>query len=910
LRRSRTFRTLCIGVLTVFSLAICVIGWSIWRDREQTIGNGVRDLDNLAVVFGSQVDRAIQAVDIVLQDLRRHVVEAGNDASPTEHQHDADEWREQLSPALRMIPQATEIAVVDAAGRLILSTAFGAVPDVSAADRSWFRELADASDDRLVVAQRLVWHPSGQALLVLARRLSGADGSFRGAIFATLGRDFVEGSFARLQARRDQVISISRSDGTILIRYPDTEERAGVTMPSWSPWHETVRRGGGTYRAPGPFDADIRWVAVHPLSSTPLVVDTGVPEGILLEEWRLRALVTAAGIAALLVCALLLLAVMARQFRALSASRTDLAAKARALGRSEADLRLQNQRFDAALNNMSQGLALFDSEARLVVCNARYHSMLQLPAGFARPGLPLRDIVVYCHEHRGYPADVDAFMEGVPSFLARGSDIHEFRDIDGRLLAIRRERMPDNGWIATFEDITSRRASEEKIRQLAHNDLLTGVANRSRFLEKIGEVHERLNIIGEPYAVLMLDLDRFKHVNDSLGHAAGDFLLKETVRRLQASLRSTDHLARLGGDEFAIIQSPPRGHAEQAGDIASLRESAIALSQRILDVIAEPYEIEGRKVFIGASIGVAMAPSDAAQPDELMKKADLALYISKAEGRNVYTLFSREMAAQADERHRMEADLRAGLARGEFELCYQPQIDMRTGRSCGMQAEVCWRHPDRRLLAPEQFISLAEDTGLIAAIGEWSLHTACAEAARWPSDVKIAVKVSPAQFRKSTLFDVVLCALVESGLPPERLEIEIAERVLLEHDADNLRILRQLKGLGISVALDDFGVGYSSLSHLVRFPFDKIKIDRSFTRDILARAGCAAVACALIGLGRSLDILTVATGVETSEQLNALRVAGIDQVQGPVISQPVAAAEISFAAAIVQPASAPARRSA
>jgi EAL domain-containing protein (putative c-di-GMP-specific phosphodiesterase class I) len=268
------------------------------------------------------------------------------------------------------------------------------------------------------------------------------------------------------------------------------------------------------------------------------------------------------------------------------------------------------------------------------------------------------------------------------------------------------------------------------------------------------------------------------------------------------------------------------------------------------------------------------------------------------------------MAEEVDERHRLEADLHAGLARGEFELLYQPQVEVRTGRVCGMEALVRWQHPERGPIAPDQFISLAEDVGLIGPLGEWILQTACAEASGWPSDVKLAVNVSPVQFRRSALFDVVLCALVESGLAPERLEIEITERVLLEHDLDNLHVLRQLKNLGISIALDDFGTGYSSLGYLVKFPFDKIKIDRSFTRDILARSDCAAIACAVIGLGRSLDILTVAEGVETVEQLNALRVAGVDHAQGFLFGPPMAPAEVSAMTATAEPIAAPAQRSA
>jgi diguanylate cyclase (GGDEF)-like protein len=929
--RRWSFRTLSIGVLVVFGLATCAVGFSVWRDRAQELANGVRDLRNITVAFGGQVDRTIQSVDIVLRTLRERIVDLDGDVRSAGQRLDPDRWRDLLVPALRMVPQAVDIVVADADGRLVASTTEIGSGDVTIASSDHFRELTVMTDDRLVVTQPTDWRLRGDAMLVVARRIKAADGIFRGVVFAGVRRSSVEGSYSGMTSARDQTFSIMLLDGTILIRYPDDVDRAGVKMPELSPWYQTARHGGGIYRAPGPFKSNDRWVAVHPLASAPLFVNVGIPEEVLLEAFRFRAALTIATTAILLICAIILLGVMARHVRALNASKVALAAETEALAhergrllasetelrdnqqrleRREAELRVQNQRFDAALNNMSQGLAMFDGAGRLVVCNARYRAMLDLPAELARPGRPLRDIVAHCHRRRGFPADVDGFMAEISELVSRGAGTHEFREIDGRLFAACNERMADGGWIATLEDITARRAAEEQIIRLAHNDLLTGIANRSRFREQIAAAHARLDAAGDPYAVLMIDLDRFKHVNDSLGHAAGDLLLKETVRRLSSSLRSTDELARLGGDEFAVIQSPPRDHAAGACDTASLRESAMALAQRILDLIGEPYDIEGRPVCIGASIGIAMAPSNAADPDELMKKADLALYKSKADGRNVYTLFSQEMAAEADERHQTEADLRAGLARGEFELLYQPQVDVRSGRVCGMEALIRWNHPERGPIGPDQFISLAEDAGLIAPLGEWILQTACAEASRWPSDVRLAVNVSPVQFRRSALFDVILCALVESGLAPERLEIEITERVLFEHDVDNHHVLRQLKNLGISIALDDFGTGYSSLGYLVKFPFDKIKIDRSFTRDILARRDCAAIACAVIGLGRSLDIVTVAEGVETRDQLDALRVAGVHQAQGYLFGPPAAAAALSFEMSAAGRAEPSSRRSA
>jgi diguanylate cyclase (GGDEF)-like protein len=433
-------------------------------------------------------------------------------------------------------------------------------------------------------------------------------------------------------------------------------------------------------------------------------------------------------------------------------------------------------------------------------------------------------------------------------------------------------------------DITERKRSEAQIVYIAHHDLLTGLPNRTFFMEKIEEAGARLRRWGEPFTVLLLDLDRFKIVNDSLGHPAGDALLKQTALRLKASLRETDVLARLGGDEFAIIQ---------AGE-ADPREGAAALAQRVIDVVKPPYAIDGNAVTIGTSIGIAMAPADDTEPNELIKKADLALYRAKSQGRNGFRFFDIQMTKEADARHQLENDLRAAVSHNQLELHYQPIVDIRTRKPCGVEALARWRHPQRGWVPPDLFIPLAEETGLISALGEWVLQQACADAVTWPAHIKVAVNLSALQFRKSDLFDVVLCVLVESGLPPERLELEITESVLLESDTDPLAMIRRLKNIGVSLALDDFGTGYSSLSYLTKFPFDKIKIDKSFTQNLTKRADCAAIISSVRALGAGLNMLTTAEGVETEQQFGILRAAGVDLAQGYLFGRPCEASALDL----------------
>jgi diguanylate cyclase (GGDEF)-like protein/PAS domain S-box-containing protein len=438
--------------------------------------------------------------------------------------------------------------------------------------------------------------------------------------------------------------------------------------------------------------------------------------------------------------------------------------------------------------------------------------------------------------------------------------------------------------IVVIEDVTERKRSEQRIAFMAHHDVLTGLANRLAIMEKIEEAVARHRRRGDPFAVLLLDLDRFKHVNDTLGHAVGDALLRETAVRLKASLRETDVLARLGGDEFAIVQDRDKNQ----------RQAASALADRITEVIARPFNIEGNEVNIATSIGIALAPEHAANSDSLMKMADLALYRAKSAGRNGYRFFDPEMSMAASARHELESELRRAVQQDELELYYQPIIDTKTSVICGAEALMRWRHPTKGIILPDQFIPLAEETGMITHIGEWLLQRACADAVGWPKDIKVAVNLSAVQFRKNNLVDVVMCALAQSGLPPERLELEITETALIESATECLPVLHQFKNLGIAVALDDFGTGYSSLSQLMMFPFNKIKVDKSFIQNLTKRTECAAIIAATLTLARSLDIATTAEGVETAEQYRLLRLAGVTSLQGYLFQPPCPSSQIDF----------------
>jgi diguanylate cyclase (GGDEF)-like protein len=426
--------------------------------------------------------------------------------------------------------------------------------------------------------------------------------------------------------------------------------------------------------------------------------------------------------------------------------------------------------------------------------------------------------------------------------------------------------------------------ANQRVLELARLDALTGLPNRAFFLDSLQQVEAHERQYGGSFSVIMIDLDRFKNVNDSLGHAAGDALLRQVANRLRSAIRETDVVARLGGDEFAIIQA---GCPDQ-------KDSALNLATRISELIAKPFQLPSHQVEVGTSIGIAMAPEHGRDVHELMKKADLAMYRSKSTGRNYLTLYDDAMSAELEARNTLESDLRVGIARGQLTLHYQPVFEVQTGAWRSVEALVRWRHPEKGLIPPDKFIPLAEETGLIAALGEWVLRRACWDARSFPNDITVAVNLSPVQLKQPDLFDVIVSALSESGLPPERLEIEVTESVLLERGTENSAFMNRLKQLGISLALDDFGTGYSSLSCLTAFPFDKIKIDKSFVSNLSKRNDSAAIISSVTALARGLNMSITAEGVETREQFELLRTVGVNFAQGYLLGRPVPIAELFY----------------
>ena len=562
-------------------------------------------------------------------------------------------------------------------------------------------------------------------------------------------------------------------------------------------------------------------------------------------------------------------------------------ANALALRDHRARLEQVNLWLDIALNNMQRGLAMFDADERLVVANASYRRMYDLPVDLTLHGTPLSDILAH-REEAGALAAASVIAD-YRATIALNRPAGFLRDIPGgRIYSVSLTPLPGGGWVTTHEDVTDEQQAEARARLLARQDSLTELQNRRGFSESLDDLVKALPAGDQPvaagtrFSIVAIDLDHFKDINDSFGHPVGDALLMAVAGRLRGAIRRGDIVARMGGDEFAILQRGITTSAETA-----------ALAERLLPLIAEPYNIQGQIHVIGASIGTAEAPDNGRTAELLMQRADVALYRAKAQGRNSAVAYTDTLEAPLRARRELEREFRSALAGGALDLHFQPIVSLQSRSVVSCEALLRWRRADGSYVPPMEFIPLAEATGLIGPLGAWALQEACRVAAAWPGNVKVAVNLSPLQFAGGDLLNDVKAALAAARLPAHRLELEITESTLLADNANTLATLHALRDLGVAIALDDFGTGYSSLSYLRAFPFDKLKIDRSFVRDMSDREDCVAIVKAVAALAASLDMTTVAEGVETHDHLVRVHLAGCTAVQGYLFSRPVPAEQLS-----------------
>ncbi|MEM1197693.1 MAG: EAL domain-containing protein [Pseudomonadota bacterium] len=534
----------------------------------------------------------------------------------------------------------------------------------------------------------------------------------------------------------------------------------------------------------------------------------------------------------------------------------------------------------AIVESLSQGLLMYDADDKLILSNSHFLALYPDIAEVAVVGADYAEIVkaeLCCGADsalstRSLQGRIEERLEHHRSTT---HSVIERQLSDDCWVQINEHRTPEGGTVVLYTDVTEIKKREARIHHMALHDGLTGLPNRVLFRTRVEQALAQARRYGTNIAVICLDLDHFKNVNDTLGHPAGDMLLRTVSDRLKIELREIDTIARLGGDEFAIVLA-------DFEDIDIIHN----IARRVLSSLSKPIDMDGQEAIIGASLGIALSSGDCDEPDRLLKNADLALYRAKEDGRNTYRFFAREMDELALARRQIEIDLRQALGKSQLQLYFQPLINMSIGEITGFEALIRWNHPERGLVSPDDFIQIAEETGLIMPVGEWVLRNACEIAASWSKPVKVAVNLSPAQFKQPGLVQLVSDTLEATGLPPERLELEITETVLLKNTNETMEVLYRLKGLGVRIAMDDFGTGYSSLGNLRSFPFDKIKIDRSFVSDLETNSEAAAIVRAVVGLGRSLGIDTTAEGVETKDQLTYLRIEGCSEAQGFYYSRP------------------------
>jgi diguanylate cyclase (GGDEF)-like protein/PAS domain S-box-containing protein len=849
-----------------FAVAILLVFLADLRARYRAeINLAEHSALNYAKILAEHTALTFEAVDRSLRQAQ--LIRANLEAALAAPGADEAALRRGANDALRHLQRTSLVLVAmvwtNKNGDIEAYSHEGGPPLNNIADRPPFTTYRDSQEDQLDISAPFLSASADRWLIAASRRLTNPDGSFAGFVVGLLDQSYFSGLYRSLDVGPRGAVAMVGRDAVIFVREPPIDPRK-MSVGRWPSVAHLLTTNAGSYETASALDQTPRIVGFKAVSVPPVIVLVSYHRGDRLEAWYQHFYTFGPG-------ALLIVSIILAGTGVLMWQTGSLARKKRIL--------------EVTLENMAHGLCMFDGEQRLIVCNARYAKMYGLSADQMRAGTTLRTILEARVAAGSSPAAAQEYIETRIAEVTRNEPYYAVNELrDGRVVAVTHRPIDAGGWVAIHQDITDSRRDEERVAFMAHHDLLTGIANRTTFMEKLEEAGARLRRGQETFTVFMLDLDRFKNVNDSLGHPAGDALLKQTADRLKASLRETDVVARLGGDEFAIIQG---GEPDQRG-------AAIELAKRIIALISAPYDINGTMVNIGTSIGIATASAADVDPDTLMKHADLALYRTKSEGRNGYCFFDERMTADADARRLLEADLRDAVSRGEIDVHYQPIIHVKTRRLFGLEALARWRHPAKGFVPPMEFIPLAEETGLIIPLGEAVLRKACAAATLWPPEMKVAVNISAVQFAKSDLLDVVTRTLEDTGLPAARLELEITETALLENEAGVVATLQQLRSLGISISLDDFGTGYSSLRYLTTFPIDKIKIDKSFTQNITHRADCAAVVASVLALGSGLDVATVAEGVETKQQFDILRASGVNYVQGYLFGAPCPAAEIDF----------------
>jgi len=985
------------GLLLVAAVAIST-GFILSNLRSRALADSERELGNIALVLAEQTDRAFQALDVVQASLIERMQTLGITSSDDyERRMSSQDVHLMLKDKIASLPHVDAVTMIDAQGKLINFSRYWPIPSVNVSDRDYFTTLKSDTKLTVFISEPVGNRVTGTWTIYLARKFAAPSGEFLGLVLGAMELQYFEQFFGRIALGEDSSITLFRRDGVLLARYPQRDP-PGTSYAKGELFKTVLSHANrGTVRLTSIVDGKERLVAGHTIARYPLVVTVATTVTAALAEWRRLAnyLIGVAALTIIVIAGIIVLSV--RQFE-----NYELLVQARAEKAEAEKLRRQRLQLDTALNNMSQGLCMFDAEARLVICNDLYVQMYGLSREVVKPGCTLSELINHRKDTGSFPGDPEQYCSRIMAAVARGKAAsREVQTTDGRMIHVVNQPMENGGWVVTHQDITARRNAEqerdrnrefvdliienvpvtifakelrerryvlvnragekfwgiprdqmlgktaydifpkeeadqiaerdeqvlrsdellrldehplktprngtrivtsrrlvvrskdgegqyllgviedvterkradERIAYLAHHDMLTNLPNRLACIECLASVLDRAAAAGERFAVLCIDLDRFKEVNDVFGHSVGDTLLSEVSRRLQVAVGGA-FLARVGGDEFTVIAMD----GEQPSN-------AEALADRLVAAVADGIEIEGRHLRIGLSVGIAIYPTDGADATKLLANADAALYRAKAEARGSIRFFDADLDQQLRDHRTLQHDLSLAADNGGLSLHYQPLAKM-SGEVLGFEALLRWQHPIHGMVPPTTFIPLAEKSGLIIPIGGWVLRKACHEATSWPKPLRIAVNLSPMQFHHRDFPALVHSVLLETGLSPNRLELEITESVLIDDFSRGVSMLRRLKALGVRIVMDDFGTGYSSLSYLHSFPFDKIKIDRVFISDLEHNGHSATIVRAVIGLARGLKLPVAAEGVETEAQLAFLAHEGCDEVQGYLLGRP------------------------
>ncbi|MDX2157129.1 MAG: EAL domain-containing protein [Hyphomicrobiaceae bacterium] len=773
-----------------------------------------------------------------------------------------------------MIVQA---AIIDAGGMMRATSASkGPAKPIDLSDREHYRYHVGRDTDELFISKPLIGRASGKWSVQLTRKFRNKEGEFSGVVVASLDPAHLTDFFTTVDLGPRGSISLIGLDGVVRASggIPDVGLlKLGESIAGSNVFQRMLQGDAGTfsYKAAS---GDSRVISYRRIRGQPLIVANSFSEPDV--YWQAYQTLSAHST----VAAILSVFIFGACMRSAKDQLRIGVMQSRARRSRQRALRTA-ERLRLTLENITQGIMLVRRDLTIPVINRRTIELLELPSDWQHHP-PRFDALIEHLEAQGEfeaepaPDGTRPPEQWLHDEAIGGQSTYERRRPNGTVLEVRTTVLPGGGFVRTLTDITHRRKAQAEVDRLAREDVVTGLANRREFHEVL---ERRVN--GEPFVLLYLDLDRFKIVNDTLGHPVGDALLQAVAARIRSSIRIEDVAARLGGDEFAVLI-----------DCDGTQETGRAVAERLVKSLSQPYEVDGHQILAGASIGIAIGPRDGSSADVLLKASDLALYAAKAAGRGTYRFFEPTMDEEIRLKRKLEMDLRRALENNEFELHYQPFFDIATKTLLGFEALIRWRHRERGLVSPADFIPIAEETGLMAPIGAWAIGQACHDALSWPEETRVAVNVSSMQFKTGDLSRDVHAALARSGLPAGRLELEITESTLMEQGDATVRVLLGLRALGVSISMDDFGTGYSSLSYLRRFPLNKIKIDRSFVMDLGSSPKVEVIIRSIIDIARTMDMTTTAEGIETPDQLDRLAALGCDVGQGYYFSKPRPVAEL------------------